>query len=140
MPEDKNALGLQNLDRGESVLLEMEDDVLVVERRPLKSDWEIGDAVRDRESDGDQTMLVVHPSTETINNVTVNGVNIANANKNYPEDDTAVYCIYLQDLMDSIGGIPEDLGLFFKDGKFRVLGVKAYAFPSTRLKPANEDE
>jgi hypothetical protein len=128
-----------NLDRGESVVMEMGDDVLVVERRPKSSNWEVGDVVTDRESDGDDLMLVVHPSTDTIENTIVGGINIGNANKNYPSDDTSVYCVYLENLLGSIGGIPEDLGMFFKDGKFRVLNVKAYAYPSTRLEDASEE-
>lgn len=130
---------LANLDRGESVVMEMGDDVLVIERRPKSNSWEVGDVVKDRESDGDDLMLVVHPSTETIDNVVVGGINIGSANKNYPSDDTATYCIYLNNLIDSIGGIPENLSMFFRDGKFRVLNVKAYAYPSTRLEDASEE-
>lgn len=128
-----------NLDRGESVILDVGDDVIVIERRPKKSDWEIGDVVEDRDSDGDEKLIVVHPSDEVIEDVSVGGINVANANKSYPKDDTAVYCIYLRQLIDSIGGIPEDLEMLFRDGKFRVLNVKAYAYPSTRLEDVEDD-
>lgn len=142
MSEAETALNGIDLERGESVVMNMGDDVLVIERRPRRSDWEVGDVVQDRESDGEEAMIVVNVSDELTKEVTQGGINIAEANKNYPEDDTAVYCIYRRNILDSIATIPEPdvLSDLFQDGKFRVLDVKAYAFPSTRITEVEESE
>jgi len=127
-----------DLERGESVQITMGEDVFHMERRPRKSDWEVGDVVHDREKDSDDEMLVVNVSNRAVSNVNIGGLNVAEANENYPSDDTCVFVIYKETLLNSIDEIPDDLGMFFKDDKFRVLGVKAYGFPSTRLVSANE--
>lgn len=122
-----------DLKRGESVEITMENDVFYMERRPKKSDWEVGDIVFDREKETNEELIVVNVSSRVIENVHIGGLNVAEANENYPRDDTCVFAIYKQNLLDSIGEIPNNLEMFFKDDKFRVLGVKAYGFPSTRL-------
>lgn len=127
-----------DLERGESVEITMGDDVFFMERRPRKSDWEVGDIVHDREKDSTDELLVVNVSNRVISDVNIGGLNVAEANEKYPSDDTCVFAIYKENLLNSIDEIPDDLGMFFKDDKFRVLGVKAYGFPSTRLEQVDE--
>jgi len=124
----------KSLEVGDSITIDIGDDVLTLHRRPKGEKWNVGDIVYDRESGGNSEMIVVNVSNDPVKDVVQNGVNIGNANGNYSENDNAVYCIYKNNLLDSIGGIPDDLDMFFKDGKFRVLNVKAYAYPSGRLK------
>jgi len=124
----------ESLKTGDTLTIDAGDDIITLYRRPKRADFEVGDIVYDRESGCSNQMIVVHSSNEPVNEIVQNGVNIAKANRNYDKSDNAVYCIYKNNLLDSIGGIPDDLSMFYKNGKFRVLGVKAYAYPSGRLK------
>lgn len=124
----------KSLKVGDSVTVDFDGDVLTVHRRPKSDDWEVGDIVYDRESGGDNQLIVVNISKDPVKDTVQNGVNIAKANRNYDKNDNAVYCIYKNDLLNSIDTIPPNLDTFFKNGKFRILNVKAYAYPSGRLK------
>lgn len=128
-----------NLDIGETMQVDLGDGTkLTMRRLPDAPEWDIGDVVVDRERDNEDQdeLLVVGVSEEPIKNINVGGINTFEANKQYgysPNEPTT-YIIYKNNLLESIGGIPDDLNMFFHNQKFRVLGVKAYPFPASRLK------
>lgn len=124
------------LEIGETARINLGDGtVLSMRRLPQDPEWSVGAVVTDREKEERPEMIIVGVSSEPIKNINVGGINTYEANKQYgySGDCPTVYAIYKDKLLESIGDIPEDIGMFFSNQKFRVLGVKAYPFPSPRL-------
>lgn len=102
---------------------------------------EIGECRRDRERDEKEVVVVAsHDVAASGFGVVATGRTVAEHNPEYPADDRVIEAVYVDSVTTEIGSAQQDSAEALTDlarkDELDEAGVRAYAFPESRLAPS----